>query len=70
MNPDAYYGDYSYEILEYLKENIYPLFSRLETAINTIVSYIPYLKIILVVLIFFMLLFFSFKFIRFRGLQL
>lgn len=70
MNPDAYYGDYSFEILNYLKDNIYPLLSRLETAINTIVSYIPYLKIILVVLIFFMLLFFSFKFIRFRGLQL
>lgn len=67
-NAGAYYGDYSQEIYQYLLQQDYGShFEDLKKDTNKISNT---LSSVLAVLIFFVFLFFAFKFIRQKGLDL
>lgn len=67
-NANAYYGDYSLEIYQYLlEEDFGNHFQDLKNETNKISNT---LSSVLAVLIFFVFIFFAFKFIRQKGLDL
>lgn len=67
-NANAYYGDYSQEIYQYLLQQDYG--SHFEDIKEDTHKISNTLSSVLAVLIFFVFLFFAFKFIRQKGLDL
>lgn len=65
------YDTYARYIYEWLTNNrIADKLSTITSCIENISAYIPYLKYLSMAVVFFGLVFFAFKFIRFRGLQI
>lgn len=67
-NAGAYYGDYSEEIYRYIQQhNIGGNVTDIKTGVNNLVTTSSR---ILIVILFFVFIFYAFKFIRVKGLDL